>query len=372
LSTGVGTIFSALFAKAHRINRIMQSSRRCRRIKVSTRDTLIPIIALIFLNVLILSLMTALDPIQYEIIVVSYDSFDRMAETYGGCGYWASSLEFTISLLVLNLGMLCAASFQSWKCRNLSTEFQESLSIFRALSGILLVVFVGCPVLIIARENTDAFLFISSAIIFLSCMLILLLIFIPKLQYEKTRQSMRGGITRISGLEIHSSTIDVSSSFTVPGISGSLVEDDDTDTGERVLSDKAQNELVAEVAALKKCVRVLRANNQSLKAKVKQHNDGDANSDGDDGDYDEAAILLTANGINIRDGSDDDLSSENENANPKCLVRFSVPEVVTGNDDKEKACGKEDAANAIATNIEKAPAGSDHSTAVDDKAGGGQ
>jgi hypothetical protein len=43
---GVGLILSALFAKASRINKIMQSASRCRRIKVSVRETLMPIIVL--------------------------------------------------------------------------------------------------------------------------------------------------------------------------------------------------------------------------------------------------------------------------------------------------------------------------------------
>jgi len=47
LSIGVGTIFSALYAKARRISTIMQSAQRFRRIKVSTRDTLIPVFVLL-------------------------------------------------------------------------------------------------------------------------------------------------------------------------------------------------------------------------------------------------------------------------------------------------------------------------------------
>ena len=280
--------------------------------------------------------MTGIDPIQYEVTILQYDSFDRVSETYGGCGYWGSSLAFTIPLLVLNLGMLCAAAFQSWKSRNLSTEFQESLSIFRALIGILLVVFVGCPVLIIAQDNTDAFLFISSAIIFISCMLILLLIFVPKLQYEKTRQSMRGGMTRISGLEINPSTV-ATSSFMSGALSSfaSIAEDDEgTESGERVYTNKAHNELVSEVAALKKCVKVLRANNRSLKAMVRQHGGGDSGDDDENDEaYNEASILLAANGINIRDNSDDDLSTENTSSN---VVRFSIP---NGNADGDKEDG---------------------------------
>jgi hypothetical protein len=98
---GVGTIFSALFAKASRINKIMRSAHRCRRIKVGIRETLMPIFVLLsgkldwlsyecsehvalkfslcsflhyfLVNAVILSLMTFLDPIEYHIKVVSED-----------------------------------------------------------------------------------------------------------------------------------------------------------------------------------------------------------------------------------------------------------------------------------------------------------
>ncbi|KAG7337152.1 7 transmembrane sweet-taste receptor of 3 GCPR [Nitzschia inconspicua] len=273
LAIGVGTIFSALFAKAHRINALMKSASRCRKITVSARDTLKPIVALLFLNILILSLMTGLDPIEFIINVVSVDSFGRETETYGTCGYATHHLQFTIPLVAINFGMLCAAAFQSWRTRNLSTEFQESQSIFRALWGILLVVFIGAPVLFIAQDNSNAYLFVSSAIIFVTCLLILLLIYVPKIQYETTTTAMRRGTTHISGLDFTTGLDGDSfhhpsgghmglprSSF-IDKTSFSSGRDDESvasDAGDRIFSAKTQHELATEVAALKKYIRVLK------------------------------------------------------------------------------------------------------------------
>jgi hypothetical protein len=56
--------------------------------------------------------------------------------------------------------MLCLAVYQSWQTRNLSTEFQESEQVSRALFSILLVSFAEMPVLFLARSEKDANLFV--------------------------------------------------------------------------------------------------------------------------------------------------------------------------------------------------------------------
>ena len=46
------------------------------------------------------------------------------------CDYSVSDhLKYLVPLVVLNLGMLCLAMYQSWKTRNLSTEFQGTVFI---------------------------------------------------------------------------------------------------------------------------------------------------------------------------------------------------------------------------------------------------
>jgi hypothetical protein len=76
-------------------------------------------------NLIVLSLMSALDPIQYEIDDLSYDIFDRPTRSYGHCDY-AESKGFLITLAVINLGILVLALYQAWHARTLSTEFAES------------------------------------------------------------------------------------------------------------------------------------------------------------------------------------------------------------------------------------------------------
>ncbi len=176
---------------------------------------------------------------------------------------------------LLNFGMLCLAALQSWRTRNLSTEYQESQYLLRAVIGMLLVIFIGGPVLFIAQDNSNASLFISSAIIFSSCMLILLLIFVPKLQFaaaDELKKSKRR--LNVSGLDTNSTNSNGTGatkrlSLLLPQDSSYLEshhEDESEDFGERIYSNKDHAELVQEVESLKKYIKGLKARQDALGA----------------------------------------------------------------------------------------------------------
>ena len=66
---------------------------------------------------------------------------------------------------MINIGIFCLAMYEAWQARNLSTEFQESQSIFRALVGTFVAYFIGGPVLFLV-DDMQVHLFIVSAVIF--------------------------------------------------------------------------------------------------------------------------------------------------------------------------------------------------------------
>ena len=116
-------------------------------------------------NVIILTLMTALKPPQYTIntIETSNDAFGRPRESYGACAYQEQGWFF-LALAILNGGILVLSVLQSWHARGLATEFAESKYVFLALASTTVVVFVGAPVLVLARDTPNATLFLGSAI----------------------------------------------------------------------------------------------------------------------------------------------------------------------------------------------------------------
>jgi hypothetical protein len=201
-------------------------------------------------------------------------------------------LSLSLLYSLINLALFSATVFQSWRSRHLSTEFQESQYILRALIGILLVAFIGVPVLIIARDNPNSRLFVTSGIIFAICSLILLLIFVPKIQYEKSGKSERPGLsTHISGLDLGPSVgtsigvlnsavgrIPESVNLSRPSLVSAT--DDESESGERILSIKTQRELVSEVAALKRYIRLLKSH-LDTKGTTQSFNNTNDGSDAD-------------------------------------------------------------------------------------------
>jgi bacteriorhodopsin len=167
LFLGVAIVFAALAAKAYRINQIMRNAQKFRRVKVTVAQTLGPIAVLLTLNLIILSTMTALQPGKYEIYPVSssIDTFGRPREFYGFCNYDNQRWYF-LALGILNGGVLIMSVYQSWNARKLSTEFSESKYIFITLTCCMVLIFVGAPVIILARDTPNAVVFLGSAINF--------------------------------------------------------------------------------------------------------------------------------------------------------------------------------------------------------------
>jgi hypothetical protein len=124
-------------------------------------------------------------PLNWEIELETVDMFGRPTETVGQCDREGKErLPFVICLLVINFFAIAFAMLQAWKTRSMSTEFSESRYIAIVMVSILLVSFVGCPVLVLAYGNPDATIFVANSIVFLTCCSTLLWIFVPKIRYQ--------------------------------------------------------------------------------------------------------------------------------------------------------------------------------------------
>jgi hypothetical protein len=71
------------FTKTYRVNQIMKHAARFRRVKITATDVMKPMVALLFVNIVILTVFTAVDPLHHETVVVIQDPFSRDLETYG-------------------------------------------------------------------------------------------------------------------------------------------------------------------------------------------------------------------------------------------------------------------------------------------------
>eukprot|EP00526_Cylindrotheca_closterium_P002556 CAMPEP_0113608044 /NCGR_PEP_ID=MMETSP0017_2-20120614/3709_1 /TAXON_ID=2856 /ORGANISM="Cylindrotheca closterium" /LENGTH=924 /DNA_ID=CAMNT_0000516691 /DNA_START=764 /DNA_END=3539 /DNA_ORIENTATION=+ /assembly_acc=CAM_ASM_000147 len=194
--------FSALFAKTIRVNKIFHNPK-CRRMKVTVKDVMAPVIILQTIANLILICWYIFAKPTWIRETTKEDLFGREIETRASCSY-DGSIGFIISLCTLLLSVLGYTLKQAYAARNVSTEYAETEYIFLALAALLLVSFVGFPVLAIASDETRAQFYVSAAIIQVTCLSILYPIFVPKVAALRSKQRQEGKPNSGGALELSS------------------------------------------------------------------------------------------------------------------------------------------------------------------------
>ena len=178
LALGWSIVFSALYSKLRRVNLIINSAKKFRRLKLSEKDVLLPFVLLFSSNFVLLLIWTLVDPLYWDRVMISE------TESYGTCtaDLDSSTWKITLSLIAaLNGVSLILANVEAYKARNIDTEYGESKYIDMIMGSILQVVLVGMPLLFLVNENAVASYYIRSTIIFVVCMSILIFIFGPNI-----------------------------------------------------------------------------------------------------------------------------------------------------------------------------------------------
>ena len=137
-----------------------------------------PLVVLLVSNFVVLLIWSLVDPLVWQRFEVN----DEAWNSYGICvGSNQSTMNAFLAVLgILNIGALGLAILQAWRARSISDEYSETKSVGVALYSWLQLFLVGVPVLfLIDRHNTKARYFLISILIFLVCMSMLLIIFVP-------------------------------------------------------------------------------------------------------------------------------------------------------------------------------------------------
>lgn len=110
--TGFTIIFSALFSKTWRVNRLFHAKQGFTRVKVSAYDVLAPFAVIFGSNVIVLACWSAIDPLTYQRLSGDgTDFWNREIESYGACRS-DLALAFLIPLAVINFATLGVACWQ--------------------------------------------------------------------------------------------------------------------------------------------------------------------------------------------------------------------------------------------------------------------
>lgn len=186
LSIGFTTVFSALFSKTWRINKIWHNPSHFSRVTVSAKDVMGPFLALMFANVVTLSLMTALAPMELvRHPHLGTDDWNRIISTYGTCesttGHRGGSWPYYAALLLINVSALIVANVQAYQARSIQSEFSESQYIAIAMASMLQTFLIAGPVLFLVGESPETDYVLKVCVIFIVCMVTLLCMFVPKI-----------------------------------------------------------------------------------------------------------------------------------------------------------------------------------------------
>lgn len=147
LCIGFSVAISALYSKAERINQVMSSGEKIRRVRVNASDVIRPFLILMHIDVGILFAWTV-SPFKLSwkrVPMDNYDEFGRSVESFGGCRpddtFWF--LLFVVPLIVTNFLVLVRCTVASYKGRHLPSEFSESGYLSGAMITLSEVVGIG-------------------------------------------------------------------------------------------------------------------------------------------------------------------------------------------------------------------------------------
>ena len=180
---------------------------------VRERDVMKWIILVFVLNVTLLLCFTFIDPLLWRRDFVN----DDPTNSYGFCEPEGSSWIIFSALLVLVDGSaLVLACVMAYRARDLDKEFQESKYIGLACASWFQAIVIGGPVILLTRKQPVAQYFTSSALIFLVCSSMLLLLFIPKMK-RVSKQATRSGIAATGTVPGTNNTMSQTSRFGITG-----------------------------------------------------------------------------------------------------------------------------------------------------------
>ncbi|KAL7552031.1 hypothetical protein ACHAWF_015242, partial [Thalassiosira exigua] len=186
---GFSLIFSALSSKLLRAKKILKSSLLMRQVKVRHRDVLEPFAVLLVVNVTILSVWTALDPLRW---VRTYSI--KTLESVGHCRSSGDAWVYCVSfLLVADFSAIVAANVLAYQSKDMGADFVESKWIILSTGSIMQSFILGVPLVALGSQNGVAHYFVLSVLTFIVGETCALLVFLPKVYEIHTRRDSIDG-----------------------------------------------------------------------------------------------------------------------------------------------------------------------------------
>ena len=147
-SLGFSITFGTLFAKIRRVYGIFSREHQMspisstRRAVLSFRDTLATICKVLVLDVVILTLWTAIEPLHWERTVIREDQFGFPLESQGYCTSDRWELFLGV-IIVLHVALCATACYMCYMARNIPSRYSEHKYLTIAMVSNLQVFAIG-------------------------------------------------------------------------------------------------------------------------------------------------------------------------------------------------------------------------------------
>lgn len=188
---GFVTVFSALFAKTWRLNKVMRNANNRKKMKVQVKDAMKPWFVLMILNTIVLVVWHEVDPWHWERVMTgSVDQFDRSIESYGHCTS-KNAIPYLVVLFIINFALVILANYQAYHARNLSTEFSESKYISIVMASVFQAIVIGLPLTILVSQDPNARFIVKTIIVGAMSLSTLCLMFIPKMWSFRRKETVQ-------------------------------------------------------------------------------------------------------------------------------------------------------------------------------------
>lgn len=180
-SLGFCLTFSALFAKLLRIKRIFLNPSMA-NVMVRNRDVIKPMLAIMLVDVALLTAWTFHDPLKYERSrrTSDYDVYGYPLRSHGVCNS-SAAWQFIGPLIALHVSLLLYANFTAFATRKVKSDYQESTWVALSMGSQFQILVLAIPVLFMVAEDPISSFFLRVGVIFFNDAGVLLLIFLPKL-----------------------------------------------------------------------------------------------------------------------------------------------------------------------------------------------
>ena len=166
-SVGFCVTFATLSAKMWRIKKLFDGAARMQRIAVTAHHAMTKVGAILFIDIIILAVWTAVDPLQWTREVLLTDKYGDPLSSQGYCISDHFAI-FASPLAVLHFGILAVGSYYCYLSWLIPTQFSEGKFVGVAILANLQVFLIGIPILLIVGIDADSSFFVQTAIIWIN------------------------------------------------------------------------------------------------------------------------------------------------------------------------------------------------------------